>query len=185
MRVRAVALAVLPVLVAAAVGLFLFQGLYLNPREIPSSLIGKPAPVFDLPPIAGQKGGLKTADLTGQVTLVNVFASWCVACRAEHPLLMRLAAEKTVPILGLNYKDDPDAALNWLARHGDPYERAGSDRSGRVGIDFGVYGVPESFVIDASGRIVCKQIGPIGENDLNKRILPAIEAARAGRPVQC
>ena len=182
---RRIALAVLPLVLFVAVAAYLYNGLYLNPREIPSNLIGKPVPQFDLPPIGGQKGGLSTADLAGEVSLVNVFASWCVACRAEHPILMRMNEEGVLPIHGLNYKDDPDAALGWLARFGVPYARAGSDRSGRVGIDFGVYGVPESFVIDGRGNIVCKQIGPINEHDLKTKLLPAIEAARRGETTSC
>jgi cytochrome c biogenesis protein CcmG/thiol:disulfide interchange protein DsbE len=128
---------------------------------------------------------LKSADLVGEVSLVNVFASWCVACRAEHPLLMRLQEEGVVPVHGLNYKDKPQSALDWLARFGDPYSHVGADRSGRVGIDWGVYGVPESFVVDARGRIVCKHIGAIREADLESKILPAIRAARAGEPTPC
>ena len=126
-----------------------------------------------------------TPGLKGAVSLVNVFASWCVACRAEHPILMRLQQEGTVVIHGLNYKDEPRAALGWLERFGDPYARIGADRNGRVGIDWGVYGVPESFLVDANGNIVCKQIGPIDEQSLEARLLPAIRAASAGQPVSC
>ncbi len=185
-RGRRIALAVLPLLVFGGIALFLFNGLYLNPREIPSALLDKPVPEFDMPPIAGRDGaGLAATDLRGEVSLVNVFASWCVACRVEHPLLMRLAEEGVVPIHGLNYKDQPDAALAWLRRFGDPYDRVGSDLSGRVGIDWGVYGVPETFVVNAEGRIVCKHIGPVMDRDLDDKLLPAIQAARAGRAATC
>ena len=185
-RGRRIGLAVLPLLVFGAIAWFLFDGLYLNPREIPSALLDKPVPAFDMPALAGRDGpGLATADLKGEVSLVNVFASWCAACRVEHPLLMRLAEQGVVPVHGLNYKDRPDAAVAWLQRFGDPYDRVGSDVSGRVGIDWGVYGVPETFVVNAEGHIVCKHIGPVMARDLDNKLLPAIAAARAGEPVQC
>jgi len=182
---RRLIVAVVPLVVALALGAFLWEGLYLNPREIPSALIGKPAPAFELPALPGREPGLSSGDLKGEVSLVNVFASWCVACRIEHPLLMRLSREKAVPIHGLDYKDDPQAALGWLAQHGDPYARIGVDRSGRTGVDWGVYGVPETFVIDRAGRIVCKQIGPIGERDWERKLKPAVEAARRGERARC
>jgi cytochrome c biogenesis protein CcmG/thiol:disulfide interchange protein DsbE len=177
--------ALLPLVLFAVIGGFLFRGLYLNPKEIPSALIDRPVPEFDLPALPGRPPGLKSADLVGEVSLVNVFASWCVTCRVEHPLLMRLKEEGVVAVHGLNYKDKPQSALDWLARFGDPYERVGADRSSRVGIDWGVYGVPETFVVDARGRIVCKHIGAIREPDLESKILPAIRAARAGEPTPC
>ena len=184
-RRRRWGLALLPLVVFTAIGGFLFQGLYLKPSELPSALIGRPVPEFALPALPGRPPGLASADLKGEVSLVNVFASWCITCRHEHPILMRLAREGVVPIHGLNHKDDPDAALGWLARFGDPYTRIGADRQGRASIDWGVYGVPESFVVDAEGRIVCKQIGAIDERALSQRLMPAIEAARAGKPVSC
>ena len=182
---RRILVAAVPLLVAVGLGVFLWEGLYLNPREIPSALIGKPAPAFDLPPLPGREPGLSADALKGEVSLVNVFASWCVACRIEHPLLLRLKEEQAVPIHGLNYKDEPQAALSWLAQHGDPYARIGADRSGRTGIDFGVYGVPETFVVDKAGVIVCKQIGPISERDWTRKLKPAIEAARRGERATC
>jgi cytochrome c biogenesis protein CcmG/thiol:disulfide interchange protein DsbE len=180
-------LALLPLAVAVVIGGFLYRGLYLQPRVIPSALIDKPVPAFDLPALDGRgQPGLASADLkTGEVSLVNVFASWCVACRVEHPLLMQLSESGAVPIHALNYKDEPEAALRWLNKHGDPYTRVGVDRNGRVGIDFGVYGVPETFVVTGDGRIVCKQIGPIMPDDLKDKIMPAVAAARAGEPVKC
>lgn len=170
--------ALVPLAVFIVAGGFLAIGLTLNPREVPSPLINKPVPEFVLPPVQGRTLGLSSADLNGEVSLVNVFASWCVACRAEHPLLMELKQKGTVPIHGLNYKDKPDDAEKWLAELGDPYTRTGADINGRVGIDWGVYGVPETFVIDRQGRIAYKQIGPINPEVLEKTILPLIRQLR-------
>jgi cytochrome c biogenesis protein CcmG/thiol:disulfide interchange protein DsbE len=153
-------------------------GLTRNPQELPSALIGKPVPTFSLPPVQGRKLGLSSADLKGQVSLVNVFASWCVACRAEHPLFMQLAANKVVPINGLNYKDAPQDAADWLDSLGDPYARTGADRDGRVAIDWGVTGVPETFVIDAKGIVAYKQVGPVTQQVLDETILPLIARLR-------
>lgn len=153
-------------------------GLTRNPQELPSALIGKPVPAFDLPPVQGRKLGLSSADLKGEVSLVNVFASWCVACRAEHPLFMQLAAGKVVPIHGLNYKDAPADAADWLDTLGDPYTRTGADRTGRVAIDWGVTGVPETFVVDANGVVAYKQIGPVTQQALDETILPLIDRLR-------
>ena len=143
------------------------KGLTMDPKLIPSALIGKQVPEFDLPPVKGRTLGLSSKNLHGEVSLVNVFASWCVACRAEHPLFMKLAASKAVPIHGLNYKDAPDDAARWLNTMGDPYTRTGVDRDGRVAIDFGVYGVPETFVIASDGRIAHKHIGAVTEQAIN------------------
>jgi cytochrome c biogenesis protein CcmG/thiol:disulfide interchange protein DsbE len=145
-----------------------------NPREIPSALIGKPVPQFSLPPVQGRTLGLSNADLVGEVSLVNVFASWCVACRDEHPLFMQLKAGGVVPIHGLNYKDQPDNAARWLNTLGDPYTRTGADRDGRVAIDWGVYGVPETFVTTKDGRIAHKHIGPLTPKDIEQTILPLV-----------
>ena len=177
-RIVARLAALLPLLAALGVGAALYGGLSLNPREIPSALIGKPAPQFDLPPVQGRKLGLATRDLTGEVSLVNVFASWCTACRYEHPLFMRLQAEGTVPIHGINYKDRPHDAAKWLDELGDPYTRTGADRDGRVSIDWGVYGVPETYVIDRDGRIAFKKIGPVDAHTLEREILPLVEELR-------
>ncbi|MDA1099814.1 MAG: DsbE family thiol:disulfide interchange protein [Proteobacteria bacterium] len=174
-----------PLAVALIIGGFLFAGLSLRPKDIPSVLIGKAVPDFDLPALPGRPKGLQTADLKGQISLVNVFASWCVSCRAEHPLFMKLKAQGVVPVHGLNYKDEGPAALAWLARYGDPYDRVGHDLKGRVGIDWGVYGVPETFLINAEGRIACKHIGPVMDRDLEEKLLPAIEALRRGGVAQC
>lgn len=169
---------VVPILVFLGIAVFLTIGLFLNPREIPSPLIGKPIPDFKLPPVQGRTLGLSTADLKGEVSLVNVFASWCVACREEHPLLMRLSQQGAVPIHGLNYKDAPKDAADWLDALGDPYTRTGADINGRVGIDWGVYGVPETFVIDRNGRIAYKHIGPISPRDWEEKMAPLVEQLR-------
>jgi len=149
-------------------------GLTLNPNEIPSVLIGRSVPRFDLPPVEGRTMGLSSQDLKGEVSLVNVFASWCTACREEHPLLMGLAAGKVVPVHGLNYKDKPEDARQWLDTLGDPYTRTGADLDGRVAIDWGVYGVPETFVVDRDGRIAFKKIGAITIESLQNEILPLV-----------
>ena len=170
--------AYLPLLAFLGVVVLLGIGLTLNPREIPSPLIGKSVPVFDLPPVKGRELGLSNADLKGEVALVNVFASWCTACRAEHPLLMELRENRVVPVHGLNYKDKPADAEKWLNELGDPYTRTGADINGRVGIEWGVYGVPETFVIDRSGRISHKHIGPLTPETLRNKIIPLINELR-------
>jgi cytochrome c biogenesis protein CcmG/thiol:disulfide interchange protein DsbE len=157
---------------------FLGIGLTMNPRNIPSPLIGKPAPEFTLPPVKGRTLGLATADLRGEVSIVNVFASWCIACREEHPILMELGKSRIVPLHGLNYKDKPDDAQAWLDQMGDPYMRTGADINGRVAIDWGVYGYPETFVIDRKGHIRYRHVGPIMERDLTRRIYPLLEELR-------
>jgi cytochrome c biogenesis protein CcmG/thiol:disulfide interchange protein DsbE len=161
-------------IVFVALGFMLSWALNRDPRTIPSALIGQPVPQFTLPPVKGRTLGLSSADLTGEVSLVNVFASWCVECRAEHPLLLRMKADAVVPIHGLNYKDAPDEAARWLNSFGDPYARTGADLNGRVAIDWGVYGVPETFVVTKDGRIAHKQIGPISPENLENAILPLI-----------
>jgi cytochrome c biogenesis protein CcmG/thiol:disulfide interchange protein DsbE len=162
----------IPVLVFAAVGIGLAVGLTRDPSTLPSALIDRPVPQFELPALDGGEG-LSSADLKGRVSLVNVFASWCVPCRVEHPVLMRLA-EEGVPIFGINYKDPPDKAKAWLAELGDPFEEIGADRNGRVGIEWGVYGVPETFVVDAQGRIRHRHVGPIQARDLEQTLRPIL-----------
>lgn len=170
---------VTPLALFAVLAVALGVGLTLKPRDIPSALIGEPVPTFDLPPVAGRELGLASADLKGgEVVLVNVFASWCVACRIEHPLLMALSRQGVVSVHGLAYKDRARNAARWLSQFGDPYRRTGLDLDGRVGIDWGVYGVPESFIVDGRGVIVAKHIGPITQRDLDETILPAIARAR-------
>lgn len=167
---------VIPVILFSVVAVFFAIGLTLNPRIIPSALIGKPVPEFDLPPVDGRTLGLSDKDLKGQVSMINVFASWCVECRVEHPILMELAAQGVVPIYGLNYKDKPDDARRWLDNLGDPYTRTGADRNGRVAIDWGVYGVPETFIVNKDGEIVYKHIGALSWEIINEKIIPVIEA---------
>lgn len=164
----------LPLAVFAVVAVFLGIGLTMNPRNIPSPLIGKPVPEFSLPPVKGRTLGLATADLRGQVSLVNVFASWCVACREEHPLWMEVGQSGVVALHGLNYKDKPDDAQAWLDQLGDPYTRTGADIKGRVGIDWGVYGVPETFVVDRDGRIAYKHIGAVTPEVLRDKLMPLV-----------
>jgi cytochrome c biogenesis protein CcmG, thiol:disulfide interchange protein DsbE len=166
--------------IAAFAGLMLTFVWALNrdPSTIPSALIGQQVPQFALPAVQGRALGLASADLEGEVSLVNVFASWCVACREEHPLLMRMKADGLLPIHGLNYKDEPDSAAGWLNTMGDPYTRTGADRNGRVAIDWGVYGVPETFVIAKDGRIAHKQIGPLTPEALEETILPLVRRLR-------
>jgi cytochrome c biogenesis protein CcmG/thiol:disulfide interchange protein DsbE len=165
-----VPLAIFIVLVA-----FLGIGLGLNPREVPSPLINKPAPAFQLPQLHRPDQTFSQQDMKGRVWLLNVWASWCVSCREEHPLLVEFARTNVVPVYGLNYKDKPDDALAWLKQFGDPYALSIVDRDGRVGIDYGVYGVPETFVIDKQGMIRYKQIGPITPEALQNKILPLVK----------
>ncbi len=165
---------ILPVATFAALAAALGVGLTLNPREIPSALIQKPVPQFTLPPLEAQGEGLKTADLaSGKPQIVNVFASWCVPCRVEHPMLMDLA-RRGVVVNGINYKDDPGTAGAWLKQDGNPFARIGADRQGRVAIDFGVYGVPETFVVTGDGRIAYKHVGPLTEDAIKDKILPLL-----------
>ena len=154
-------------------------GLGLNPKEIPSALIGKEVPAFELPPVQGRTLGLSDKNLIGEVSLVNVFASWCLECRVEHGLLMDLGENGPVPIHGLNYKDKPQDAADWLDKMGDPYQRTGADIKGRVSIDWGVYGVPETFLVDQQGRIVYKHIGVLSRQIFEQKILPLIVDLKA------
>jgi cytochrome c biogenesis protein CcmG, thiol:disulfide interchange protein DsbE len=169
----------LPVVLFAVLAGLLAWGLSRNATDIPSALIGKAVPEFSLPPVQGRALGLSSGDLRHEVSLVNVFASWCLACREEHPVFMQLAASKKLPLHGLNYKDRPDDAAQWLDTMGDPYTRTGADLKGRVAIDWGVYGVPETFVVSADGHIAYKHIGPVTEQALNKTILPLVERLQA------
>lgn len=169
----------LPLAMFAVLGIFLGIGLTLDPRLVPSPLVGKPVPSFRLPPVQGRTLGLASEDLGGEVAVVNVFASWCLACRDEHPLWMELARQRRLPIHGLNYKDAPDDAARWLDQLGDPYTRTGADRDGRVGIDWGVYGVPETFVVDKHGVIRDKIIGAITRQSIDERLLPLVRRLQA------
>jgi cytochrome c biogenesis protein CcmG, thiol:disulfide interchange protein DsbE len=163
----------LPAAVFAVLAAASYVGLGIDSTELPSPLIDQPAPHFELPPLAGAERGFSSADLHGHVSLVNTFASWCAPCRAEHPVLNRLARTGRVPIFGIDYKDKEDAALAWIAELGNPYTRIGAD-DGRVGIDWGVYGVPETFIVDRDGRIRFKHVGPLTDGDVEQTILPLV-----------
>lgn len=153
-------------------------GLGRDSTKLPSALIGKQIPSFKLPPVQGRTLGLSSADLMGHVSLVNVFASWCAPCRQEHPLFLDLKERGTVALYGINYKDRPEDASSWLDELGDPYNRTGADRDGRVSIDWGVYGVPETFVVDRAGLIAHKHVGPLTGEALAGTILPLVERLR-------
>ncbi|TXF11135.1 DsbE family thiol:disulfide interchange protein [Pelomicrobium methylotrophicum] len=165
----------LPLGIFVVVAVFLFIGLGLNPREVPSPLVGKPAPEIGLAQLQDPQKIFRTTDFQGQVWLLNVWASWCVSCREEHPLLLEVARSGIVPIVGLNYKDRRQEALAWLERYGNPYTLSVMDSEGRVGIDYGVYGVPETFVIDRHGVIRYKHIGPLTAESWQKKMLPLIK----------
>jgi len=157
---------------------FLAVGLRLDPREVPSPLVGKPAPAFELPILQQPDKRFVPGDMRGKVWLLNVWASWCVSCRDEHPMLVALAKRGVIPILGLNYKDKSDEATAWLKQFGNPYDLSVVDADGRIGIDYGVYGVPETYLIDAEGVIRYKQIGPITAAILEQKILPLAAALK-------
>jgi cytochrome c biogenesis protein CcmG/thiol:disulfide interchange protein DsbE len=163
-----------PLAVFIVLVIFLGIGLTLNPREVPSPFIGKPAPAFTLPQVTDAGKTLSPGDFKGQVALLNVWASWCGSCRQEHPVLMELSKRNLVALYGLDYKDEREEALNWLRQFGNPYAASAFDADGRVGIDLGVYGVPETFVIDRKGIIRHKHTGPITPEDLERTLLPLI-----------
>mgnify|MGYP000968263312 FL=1 len=164
----------LPLLVFVLLAGFLAVGLKRDPREVPSPLIDKPAPAFSLPQLDAPDQQVSPKDLLGQVWLLNVWASWCVACRQEHPLLVDVSKSGQVKLFGLNYKDKREDALGWLQQFGNPYLKSMSDTEGLVGIDYGVYGVPETFVIDKQGVIRYKQIGPVTPEALRDTLLPLV-----------
>jgi cytochrome c biogenesis protein CcmG/thiol:disulfide interchange protein DsbE len=166
---------ILPLAVFVVLVGFLAAGLKLDPREVPSPLIGKPAPGFALTRLDDAARTVRREDMLGKVWMLNVWASWCAACRDEHPHLVAFARTKAMPIVGLNYKDTRPDGLNWLSRFGDPYDMSLFDQDGRVGIDFGVYGVPETFVIDKQGVIRFKQIGPVTPAIIETRIKPLLK----------
>jgi len=168
--------------------LFLFRLYAGDPSLIPSALIGHPVPQTMLPPVAGldRDGepipGIDPASFKGAVTVVNVWASWCVPCRDEAPMLMQLAQDRRLRLVGINYKDEPDNARRFLGRYGNPYAAAGADQSGRAGIEWGVYGVPENFVVGRDGRIAYKLVGPITPDNFDAVLKPQIEKALAANP---
>jgi cytochrome c biogenesis protein CcmG, thiol:disulfide interchange protein DsbE len=170
---------------AALAALFFFRLSSGDPARIPSALIGRPAPILALPALPGVERngvvvpGLDAQNLKGQVTVLNVWASWCVPCRDEAPLLMQLATDSRIRLVGMNYKDQPENARRFLGQYGNPYVANGVDANGRAGIEWGVYGVPETFVIDRGGIVAYKLIGPITPGNLEKELRPAIEKALA------
>lgn len=170
---------ILPLVAFLVLAAFLYVGLGLNPHEVPSPLIGKPAPQFTLPELHDPSKRFSSAGMKGRVWLLNVWSSWCVSCREEHPVLVDLSRRNVVPIYGLDYKDKPEDGLGWLARGGNPYVLSISDLDGRVGIDYGVYGVPETYVIDKQGIIQYKEIGPVTPEKLQSTILPLVAKLEA------
>lgn len=166
----------LPLLVFAAIAAWMAVPLVRgdDPSVVPSALIDQPAPAFTLPALPGRDDGLSHTDLGGAPALVNVFASWCVPCLAEHPLITRMAEVDGITVHGIAYKDEPADSIAWLERHGDPYTRIGVDLDGRVGLDWGVYGVPETYVIDADGRIRYRHVGPMTPDTVDHTILPLL-----------
>ena len=169
----------IPLAIFIGMLVFLGVGLKLDPREVPSPLIGKPAPVFHLTTLDTPSRVLSADDMRGQVWLLNVWASWCSGCREEHPVLVEFSQSRAVPIYGMDYKDQPSDARRWLAQLGNPYTAVVQDLDGRMGIEFGVYGVPETFVIDKAGIIRYKQIGPLTPNVLRDTILPLVRKLNA------
>jgi len=165
---------ILPLVIFLVLSAFLYKGLGLNPREVPSPFIDKPAPAFSLIQLHEPSKKFSPEDMKGKVWLFNLWASWCVSCREEHPLLMALSRQNIVPIVGLDYKDKRDLAETWLSQGGNPYMLNVFDAEGRIGIDYGVTGVPETFVIDKQGVIRYKQIGAITTENLREKILPLI-----------
>ena len=166
----------LPLALFGVLAVFLGVGLKRDPREVPSPLIGKPAPTFAMATLHNPERMIQKADMQGKVWMLNVWASWCVACREEHPLLVAYAKTKRVPIIGLNYKDTRDAGKRWLQALGNPYDESLFDDAGRLGLDFGVYGVPETFIIDQQGVIRFKHIGPLNEAVVKDKIEPLLKA---------
>jgi cytochrome c biogenesis protein CcmG, thiol:disulfide interchange protein DsbE len=165
---------ILPLVVFLVLAGFLYKGLHLDPHEVPSPLIDKPAPAFNLPQLQETNKQFSPAEMKGKVWLLNAWSSWCVSCKEEHPVLMDLARQNVVPIYGLDYKDKREDALMQLNQAGNPYTLSVMDREGRTGIDYGVYGVPETYVIDKQGIIRYKQIGPVNYQNLRETILPLV-----------
>ena len=169
----------IPLAIFVALAIFFAVGLTRDPREVPSPFIDKPAPSFKLEQLHEASRAFAPEDMKGKVWLLNVWASWCVSYRVEHPLLVEMSKKNVVPIVGLNYKDRREDGVAWLTKFGNPYSLSAYDVDGRVGIDYGVYGVPETFVIDKMGVIRYKQIGPITQEALDATILPLIKKLSA------
>ncbi len=169
----------LPLVLFALLAAWFALGLRQDPSRIPSVLIDQPMPEFSLPAIEGHDNPLSSEDIIGRVALVNVFASWCIPCAIEHPQLMKIAAEEDIVIAGINWKEKPGDGAAWLRRLGDPYDYIGDDADGRIAIDFGVTGAPETFIVDHEGRIRYKQVGPITEQIWDEDIKPVVDQLRA------
>ncbi|MES2130657.1 MAG: DsbE family thiol:disulfide interchange protein [Pseudomonadota bacterium] len=165
----------LPLGVFLALVLFLGVGLRLNPREIPSPFIGKPAPAFTVSQLEDAEKVVSPRDMQGKVWLLNVWASWCVSCRQEHPVLMEFSKTGVVPLIGLDYKDGRADGNDWLRQYGNPYQGSAFDADGRIGINYGVYGVPETFVIDKRGVVRMKHVGPLTREVIAEKLLPLIK----------
>jgi cytochrome c biogenesis protein CcmG/thiol:disulfide interchange protein DsbE len=169
----------LPLAAFVVLAVYFWVGLGKDPNQIPSVLIDQPVPAFDLPPIKGQDRGFASADVLGQVSLVSVFGSWCVACRIEHPFLMQLKADNVIPVYGIDWREkDPDAGPAWLKKYGNPYTLIGDDPDSRAAIAFGVTGAPETFIVDAEGVIRYKQIGPLTPKIWKERLWPIVQELR-------
>lgn len=167
-------LLLLPLVLFMGLVTYFAVGLTKDPSKLPSAMIDKPVPEFDLPPLAAGRPALASGDLKGGVSLVNVFASWCAPCQVEHPVLMRLAKEEGVTIHGIAYKDKPEATQAFLNKLGDPFTRIGRDQDGRTAINWGVYGVPETYVVDRDGHIRYRHVGPLMPRDVEEKILPML-----------
>lgn len=165
----------IPLGIFLVIVVFLASGLGRDPHEVPSVLINKPAPVFKLPQLNDPAKTFSTEDMRGKVWILNVWASWCIECRNEHPLLIEYAKTGVVPIYGFNYKDKREDALAWIEEFGDPYVLSAADVDGRVAIDYGVYGAPETYVIDQGGTIRMKHIGPVTEDVWSSKVLPLVQ----------
>ncbi len=173
------AIYIIPLVIFLGLGVLLYSGLGKDPSHLPSALIGKPFPAFSLPDLYEEEKLLDTSVVKGTPSLVNIWATWCAACRVEHPELMRIAQEEGVPVIGINYKDDPEEARAWLARYENPYRSVVVDRHGRLGLDLGVYGAPETYVVDAQGRVLYRHVGVVDRRVWEERLAPLLQGAGA------
>ena len=173
---------ILPLAMFAGLALLLFAGLGKDTRLVPSPLIDKPAPAYELPSLRDPAARIRAADFAGKPYLLNVWGSWCVACRVEHEVLTKFARRELVPVVGLNWKDVPEDATRWLAQFGDPYDAIPVDADGRIAIDYGVYGAPESFLVDGAGIIRYKHVGPLTDEIVERELLPRIAAMNGATP---
>ena len=169
----------IPLILFAVLGFFLYQGLFLNPQQLDSALEGKPIPAFNLEKLEDAKQSITNKDLVGKVSLLNVWGTWCPSCKFEHPYLMKLAKQNILPIYGINYRDEREDALEELKTMGDPYAKNIYDHMGSLGVDLGVYGAPESFVVDHKGIIRLRFAGPIDDYAWNNKLLPLIKKLQA------